>query len=84
MLIIKRLIVNEVSGERIVCQSDLYLLHFILWVSNLLFDLVIIVSIKKTVLILELRTLMEGEYLLCLQDYRYCFASNKISRPHIQ
>ena len=40
--------------------------------------LTIIVSIKKTVLILELRTLMEGEYLFCLQEYRYCFTSNKI------
>ena len=35
-----------------------------LWVSNLLFDLVIIVSIKKTVFILELRTLMEGNKIL--------------------
>ena len=52
--------------------------HFILWVSNLLFDLAIIVSIKKTVLILEWRAVMEGEYLFCLQEYRYCFASNKI------
>ena len=33
-----------------------------LWVSNLLFNSVIIVLIKKTVLILELRTLMVGEY----------------------
>ena len=44
----------------------------------ILFDLAIIVSIKKTVLILELRTLMEGEYLFCLQEYRYSFVSNKI------
>ena len=33
-----------------------------LWVSNLLFNSVIIVLIKKTVLILELKTLMVGEY----------------------
>ena len=44
----------------------------------ILFDLAIIVSIKKTVLILELRTLTDGEYLFCLQEYRYSFASNKI------
>ena len=38
--------------------ANLILLHFILWVSNLLRDLAIIVSSKKTVLILELRTPM--------------------------
>ena len=32
-----------------------------LWVSNLLVDLAIIASIKKKVLVLELRTLMEVE-----------------------
>ena len=48
---------------------------FLLWVSNIFFDLAIIISNKKIVLILELRTLMEGEYLFCLQEYRYCFAS---------
>ena len=72
------------NGERIVCSSDLYLLHFILWVSNLLFDLAIIVSIKKTALILrELRTLMEGEYLFCVQEYRYCFASYKMIHKYL-
>ena len=48
---------------------------FLLKISNLLFDLAIIVSNKKIVLILELRTLMDGEYLFCQQEYRYCFAS---------
>ena len=54
---------------------------------QLSFDLAITVSIEKTILILELRTLVEGQYLFCVQEYRYCFASNKcdsqISRPHI-
>jgi len=51
---------------------------FLLWISNLLFDLTIIVSHKKIVLILELRTLMEGQYLFCVQEYRYCFASKNM------
>ena len=33
---------------------------------------------RKTVLILELRTLIEGEDLFCLEEYRSCFAINKI------
>ena len=49
----------------------------------LLFYLAIIVSVKKTVLILEWRTLMEGGYLFCLQEYSYCFASNKIWSTNI-
>ena len=55
----------------IVCDSTLYLLHFISWVSNLSSDLAIIVSITKQCLILEVRTLMEGECLFCLQEYGY-------------
>ena len=45
-------LINEVSGESIVCNQIymiLYLLYFVLLVSNLMFDLTIIVSIKKTV-----------------------------------
>ena len=45
-------LINEVSGESIVCNEIymiLYLLYFVLLVSNLTFDLTIIVSIKKTV-----------------------------------
>ena len=62
----------------IVCDSTLYLLHFISWVSNLSSDLAIIVSITKQCLILEVRTLMEGECLFCLQQYGYCYSSSKI------
>ena len=54
---------------------------FLLWISNIFFDLAIIVSNKKIVLILELRTLMEGQYLFCLQEYRYCFASKNTMIP---
>ena len=54
---------------------------FLVWISNIFFDLAIIVSNKKIVLILELRTLMEGEYLFCLQEYRYCFTSKNTMVP---
>ena len=58
--------------------NQIYICSTSYCVSNVLFDSAIIVSIKKTVLILELRTLMKGAYLFCLQQYRYCFASSKI------
>ena len=83
LLYLHEKLINEESGEMIVCDSTLYLLHFISWVSNLLSDLAIIVSIRKQCLILELRTLMEGECLFCLQEYRYCFSSSKIWFPNI-
>ena len=83
LLYLHEKLINEESGEMIVCDSTLYLLHFISWVSNLSSDLAIIVSITKQCLILEVRTLMEGECLFCLQEYGYCYSSSKIWFPNI-
>ena len=67
--------VQEYQTDRILT----YLTHFELWAwSRSTLDLAIIVSSWYAILIFAINILIRGNFLLHLQEYRYCLANNKI------